>query len=380
MRILIDLRLLTKGGTTGIEEYTMQLITHLLDIDRKNEYLFFYNGIRKAPLPQKWLSRPNVGLANWYIPNKLFDAASFLFDQPKIDSFLKAGVIFSPHFNIISHTPKMPHAMTFHDLSFVHHPEFFPKRKQFWHWLQRYRQHAKSADRIIAVSEFTKWDLAEEFGIAPGKITTIYSGISSDLRPMPRTAPELELFAERMHLRRPFLLYLGTVEPRKNVSAAIRAFNILKSFDSFRDWQLVIAGNLGWLYQGVLREAGNSPYKRDIRFLGKVSVADKALLYNLAEIFIYPSFFEGFGFPPLEAQACGIPVIAADRTSLPEILGHSAELVNPWKIDDIVFAIRDFSLNRGKRERFISAGLENAKKFSWEKTASETLKCLEKAR
>ena len=364
MHILIDLRLLTKGGATGIEEYTTQLVGHLLTLDQKNKYTLFYNGLRKAPLPREWLERSNTSLVDRHIPNKLFDLLN-RFNLPKLDAIAKSDAIFSPHFNIISRDSEIPHVMTFHDLSFIHHPEFFPMRKKFWHWLQKYQDRAKRASRIIAVSEFTKWDLVECLNIKPEKIVTIYSGIQNELKPMPRKSQG-----------RPFMLYLGAIEPRKNVSAAIRAFNILKTSSKFRDWQFVIAGNFGWLYQDVLKESEQSPYRDDIRFIGKIHPSDRVFIYNLAELFIYPSFFEGFGFPPLEAQACGIPVVASDRTSLPEILGDSALLVNPWKIDDIVSAAQSIVFNPGERERLISAGFENVKRFNWVKTASKTLEVL----
>ena len=156
----------------------------------------------------------------------------------------------------------------------------------------------------------------------------------------------------------------------------IRAFNILKQDPTYKDFELVIAGQLGWLYEATLKEAKYSAVGADIRFLGKILWEERMLLYNLAHVFAYPSFFEGFGFQPLEAQACGVPVIASNRTSLPEVLGESAILVDPWKLDQIAGAMRLLIDNNEERERYILAGLENAKKFSWEKAGTETLKLL----
>jgi len=366
MRILIDLRLLTKGGMTGIEEYTVHLVGRLIAMDKTNEYVFFYNGLKKAPLPDKWLNK-NVSVINWNIPNKFFDLLN-QFNIPKLDKIIPVDAIFSPHFNIISHTQNTPHIMTFHDLSFMHHPEFFSARKKIWHWMQKYKDRAKKADRIIAVSEFTKWDLVERLGITPEKISVIYSGISPDIKPTPGT----------LGIKRPYMLYLGAIEPRKNVNAAIRAFNILKTMPGFSDWEFKIAGNFGWLYKGVLKEVSRSPYKNDIKFIGQIRSSDRAAIYTNAQLFIYPSFFEGFGFPPLEAQACGVPVIASNRTSLPEILGNSAILVNPWNIDEIVSAAKTIIYNPKERERLINAGFENSKKFNWENAAKKTLEIITK--
>ncbi len=116
-----------------------------------------------------------------------------------------------------------------------------------------------------------------------------------------------------------------------------------------------------------------SVWRDDIIFRGAVSGDERVLLYNLARVFVYPSFFEGFGFPPLEAQACGCPTVAADRTSLPEILGDSALLVNPWKVEDLAGAIKKAATDERERKRLIKNGLENARRFSWEKTAKQTL-------
>ena len=360
-KIIIDLRLLGKGGTSGIEEYTLSLVSELLKHDQANTFSLFYNGFRKVPLPADWL--PGTEIYDGMIPNKILEASSRFLSLPKVE-----------HFNIIA--TDLPHIVTFHDLSFVHHPGFFSNRQRLWHWLQNADETARRADKIIAVSEFTKSDLVELFHIGPEKIKVIYSGINKTFRKLPEGDSGLAAFKEKFKLHRPFILYLGTIEPRKNVISIIRAFNILKQDPTYKDFELVIAGQLGWLYEATLKEAKYSAVGADIRFLGKILWEERMLLYNLAHVFAYPSFFEGFGFQPLEAQACGVPVIASNRTSLPEVLGESAILVDPWKLDQIAGAMRLLIDNNEERERYILAGLENAKKFSWEKAGTETLKLL----
>ncbi|MDP1719233.1 MAG: glycosyltransferase family 1 protein, partial [bacterium] len=142
----------------------------------------------------------------------------------------------------------------------------------------------------------------------------------------------------------------------------------------FPDWQLVIAGRLGWLYSQVLKEARNSPYAADIIFLGGVESEERVSLYNSARVFVYPSFFEGFGFPPLEAQASGCPVIVANRTSLPEVLGDSALYVDPWKAGDLADQIRRLAGDARLRSELVARGIENAKKFDWRDSAAATIK------
>ncbi len=366
MRILADVRLLSRGGASGIEEYTRNLLQALFAADQENEYSLFYNGFRKEPLNLNVAPRPGSGtnIIDWRIPNKILDAGTRFFGWPTIDRLIKTDLVFSPHFNILK-TANAPRVVTFHDLSFLHHPYFFSAKQKFWHWLQNIQKQASEAAKIIAVSEFTKSDLVNLLNIPAEKVEVIYSGVAEDFRVIEK---------KELTGARPFFLSLGTLEPRKNVPAIIRAFNLLKQDALFADWQLVIAGKQGWIHRSIDREAEESPFRSDIVFTGMVKPKERVLLYNLAKVFVYPSFFEGFGFPPLEAQASGCPVVASDRTSLPEVLGKSALLIDPWRTEELAEAMREAALNHTTRERLIKTGFENASKFTWKKTAEETLK------
>lgn len=367
-KIIIDVRLLGKGGASGIEEYTRSLLDELFQTDKSNEYLLFYNGYRKVPLPLDWQTGHNV--YDGKIPNKALDMASRLFKYPKVESFLTGDLVFSPHFNILA--TNLPQVVTFHDLSFVHHPDFFSLRRNFWHWLQNIENTARQARKIIAVSEFTKSDLVELFHIKPENIEVIYSGINPIFKKIDIASADLGIFRKKHDLSRPFILYLGTIEPRKNIISIIRAFDVLKKNSRYQDFELIIAGQAGWLYEETLKLAGQSKAKNDIKFLGKILPGERVLLYNLASVFVYPSFFEGFGFPPLEAQACGVPVIASNRTSLPEVLGNSAILVDPWRLTEIVDGIKTLIDKQSQREELIQAGFLNTKKFTWGKATKAT--------
>lgn len=363
MKILTDVRLLARGGVSGIEEYTRNLLSALLAMDEENEHSFFYNGFRKHPLSSQ-LPLANSKVIDWHLPNRIFDFSTRFLSWPKVGKISGADLIFSPHFNFLE-KGDTPRVITFHDLSFLHHPYFFSWKQRAWHWLQNCRLQARRAEKIIAVSEFTRSDLVNTLGVPAEKIEIIYSGISEDFKIIDRFQP---LIAE------PFILYLGTIEPRKNIIALIRAFNLVKADSNFKNFKLILAGRKGWLYDNILREAHRSPYRTDIVFWGSVSHEEKIQLYNAAKVFVYPSFFEGFGFPPLEAQACGCPVIVADRTSLPEILGQSAIFLDPWRIGDLAGAIKKSVSDSVLRRSLISAGLKNAKRFSWKDTAAKTLR------
>jgi glycosyltransferase involved in cell wall biosynthesis len=330
------------------------------------------NSFRGAPLPAAWQEHVRCELTRWRIPNQLFDLSSRFLNVPAVDSYIKSDIVFSPHFNIL-HTRRTPRVVTFHDLSFLHHPDFFRARQNFWHWRQAYAEQARNASRIIAVSEFTKSDLVEKLHIPEEKIRVIYSGIDERLRRVPQSDTEYQDFIRAHSLDFPFILYLGTLEPRKNVEALVRAFSLLKQKQSFRDYRLIIAGRPGWLYGRTKRAAQTSPYRDHIIFWGEVLFNHKIFLYNLASAFVYPSFFEGFGFPPLEAQRCGTPVIVSDRTSLPEILTDSALYVNPWDVRALTEHLALLLIDDTLRHSLIKKGLTNSARFSWTRTTDATL-------
>lgn len=370
MSILIDVRLLSRGGFSGIHEYTRQIVEHLIELDQENRYQLFYSGFNKNPLPESWLGRKNVSIIDWKMPNKLLDLGSRT-NIFKIEKFIKTNLIFSPHFNILR--TNLPRVITFHDLSFIHHPYFFNFRQRLWHWLQDYQKQAKEAARIIADSEFTKSDLMNAFKIPEEKITVIYPGVNPEFKKLKPEDAGLKNFREKYKLDYPFVLYLGTLEPRKNIPAIIRTFSSIKTNPEFKNLKLILAGQPGWLYSDTLKEARNSPFKKGIVFWGKVENQDRIFLYNLCRVFVYPSFFEGFGFPPLEAQGCGAPVIVSNRTSLAETMTGSALLTDPWRIDEFSEKLKSILSDNTLRDNLINQGFQNAKRFSWNQTAKKTI-------
>jgi glycosyltransferase involved in cell wall biosynthesis len=294
--------------------------------------------------------------------------------RPFIDRLLGGVEVFwSPHFNFtsLSSGSKSPkQIITVHDLSFLRYPEFFSWRKNVWHRALAVKQSLLTADQIIAVSESTKNDIIELVGIAPEKIQVIYAGNNITVRAV--AEQEKTDFLTRHQLRGRFILYLGNIEPRKNISGLIEAYNLLRSNDErheFNDLKLVLAGGVGWKHRHIYQSWENSPYRQDIKFLGYVNQTDKEILYSLATLFAYPSFYEGFGFPPLEALSYGVPVVCSNISSLPEIVGKAAVTVNPFRIEQITSALQLALSDRQLREQLITAGYEQAKRFSWDKTA-----------
>lgn len=376
MRIFIDARLLTKGKTTGIEAYTHLLVDALLKIDSINEYIFFYNGFRKVPFPDEWRKK-NVKVIDKNISNKLLEVSFKFFHWPTIETFSHVDVIYSPHFNLLRTKNPEKRVITFHDCSFAVYPEFFPLRKQLWHWEQECGPQARHAGAVIAVSDFTKETLVRFLGVASEKIYAIHSGVNPFYKVLEKYSEEVLQFRKTHHLESSFLLSVGTFEPRKNYLLTIKIFSELKKKVEFRDLKLVLAGSMGWLTRSILKAIRTSSARDAIMIWETPTDEELRFLYNSASVFLYPSFFEGFGFPPLEAQACGCPVVASNRSSLPEVLQNSALLVDPWRVEEGTLAVEALLKDSEFRELYRARGFENIKRFLWEETAKKLLKIFE---
>lgn len=376
MNILIDARLLTRGHISGIEDYARGVINEMLLHHGEHNYAFFWNGIKKVDFPSSW-KLPNVTVIDWSIPNRILDILIRIFKWPKIDTIWPADVVWSPHFFLL---PKPKHAhriITLHDLSPKHFPKLYPPRKRLWHWQQNYSCQMQEADHLVAVSKFTRNDIINTFRIDEKKVTAIHSGINPFFKTIPKSDGDLKLFQQSNNLNHPYFLFVGTLEPRKNIVGIIRAFTIFKERTGLKDFSLIIVGKKGWLFNSIFQEARASFYASDIHFWGEATYDELRYLYNCAFGFLWPSLFEGFGHPPLEAQACGIPVIASNRSSIPEVLGDSALLVSPQNIEEIVVAMEQLVLHNEVRSELVKRGYENIKRFSWRATSDSLIKVIE---
>lgn len=373
MIIGIDIRVLGSGTKSGIEEYTENLLAHMLPIDKNIKFKLFHSSLKNNLNKYEWMKLPNVEVFSFRLPNKLLFGSSILFGRPRIDKLIGgADVFFSPHFLLAPLSADCKRVTTFHDLSYIRFREFFSWRRNLWHKVQTSLLGADNiSDKIIAVSQSTKNDIVEKYNFPSGKIKTIYSGISKSIfRPQEE---ELKLFKDRNNLPDEFILFVGKLEPRKNISGLIKAFNLLKGMQEFEKLNLVIAGSEGWLYENIYHEAEESPYRKNIIFKNYFKDEDRKFYYSLASVFVYPSFFEGFGFPPLEAMACKTPVVASFNSSLPEVVGEAGILVDPHNAVDISEAIKSILTDSGLRSLMVKKGLQRTQNFSWEKCAGETL-------
>jgi len=375
MKIGVDIRVLMDEYYSGVSEYAANLLSALFLIDKENEYKLFYNSWHNLDTRLNSWNRPQARVIGLHIPNKLFNYfCQKLFARPKIDQALGGVDIFwSPHFNFTSLSIKTKKVITVHDLSFLRYPEFFSVRKNFWHKALGVKRILQTADKIIAVSENTKNDIIELTGVSQDKVQVIYSGNNAVKREF--TSQETEEFFNKHKLSGRLMLYLGTIEPRKNISGLIAAYNELRlKNESLADVKLIMAGANGWKNKKIYSEWKNSPYQNDIIFLGYISQKEKKILYSKSVVFVYPSFYEGFGFPPLEAMTYGLPVVCANVSSLPEVVGDAALMINPFKPEEISGALKLILSDESLRQTLIKKGFARVTNFSWEKTAQEYLK------
>ncbi len=360
----------TQGG--GIGRYTRELIRALVAQSADHDFCFFSakpphhlpvpNPIpqaentrwRPAPVDERWLYRL------WYrlrlpLPVQMVTGRLDLFHSPDFVLPPAAG--------------RMPTLLTVHDLSFVHYPDTFPANLVAY--LNRVVPWSvRRATHILADSGATRRDLMDIWQVPSSKITVLYSGVNDAFRPV-TDGKMLTAVRQRYQLgHEPYLLSVGTVQPRKNYQMLIRAFRPIAE-----KWphNLIIAGGKGWLYQEMMAEAAKQGVDGRVRFIGFVDDVDLPALYSGADLFLFPSIYEGFGLPLLEAMGCGVPVITANISSLPEVAGAAAVQLSPHKQPDWSAAMADLLRDEDGRTRLIQAGFEQVKKFSWQRAAMELL-------
>jgi glycosyltransferase involved in cell wall biosynthesis len=384
MRIGIDARTILnpeKGEAIGVGHYTYQLIRHLLDMDKENEYVLFFDfHVREKDV--KKFTRPNTKIKFYpfsdykkYMPgaySELLGTATLT--KEKLDILHST----SPQSRIpIGYRGKC--VVTFHDLASYNQPQCYPKVKR-----AKFKTisslMAKKADKIIAVSNSTKEDIKKIFGIPEDRIKVIYSGLDRRFFDEPKVDSQKVL--DKYGISKKYILFLGTLEPIKNIVRLLEAFakfkedykKLNKQLSSSKfGYQLVLAGKRGWLSEEYQRIAKDRGIGKDIITTGYIVGDELVPLFKRSEFFIMPSLYEGFGMTVLEAFATGTPAILSKVSSLPEIAGDAACFINPIDTDEIASAMMKFATDENLRQDYRQKGLEQARKFDWEKCARETL-------
>ena len=365
MRIIIDAQPLLEP-LAGIGRYTRSLLEALAEIDSDNTYFLYYG----ASLRQGRANLPHFDNPNFQ--NKLirFSGKLFRFLTEKVRLFPVGSFLgdYDIYHGLNYYVPDLPFPsiVNIYDLSCVLFPHCFTRER-----LRdiRYKMNAsvKRAEKIITGSEAAKADIVNLLNVAGDRIEVTPLGVDKLFRPV--SDEKLTPLKKKYRLPERFILFVGTIEPRKNILRLVHAFHRLD-----RDISLVITGRKGWLFEEIFKEVKRLNLGERIIFLDFVSETDLPLLYNAASVFVYPSLYEGFGLPLLEAMACGAPVITSNKSSLPEIAGEAGILVNPEDAGEIREAIISVLDDDSMRQEMIRKGLERAKTFSWERCARETLR------
>lgn len=375
MRIGIDARWIFPQ-ISGIGRVTEKLIQHLGEIDRENSYFLFFNHPRLMDrYSRRWEKYPNLKPVP--APWGIFSPAGQV-RMPALIRKMGLDIFHSTNYFLPLLLWKTGMVATIHDLIPLKFPHFTPRAKKTrFNWVFRWilLRCSHRADRVITISLHTRDDLITELGLPAEKITVIHNGIDGKYRVLEKDRV-LGFCQEKLGSTSPFLLYVGRFDPYKNVAGLIRAF------DRFRrarkdEPRLVLAGHLDPRYPEAVETVRSLGLTDRVTFLEGVGEDDLICLYNAARILILPSLYEGFGLPPLEAMACGTPVIVSNRGSLPEVVGRAGLIIDPDREESISAAIGRLWDSESLRSELREKGLKRAKDFSWEKTARETLKVYE---
>lgn len=368
MKIGIDYTAALKQSG-GIGRYTRGLVTTLAQLDRHNRYTLLAPTDAPRTGLQTFQNCPNFSYKIYPLPERWLTIAWHRFYLPIPVEWLagQLDLFHSPNF-ILPPARYTKTLLTVHDLSFIRHPQgaIASLRK----WLNQVVPRSLArADHILADSESTKQDLLEIFNLKPADITVIGAGVEERFQPITDPAT-VALVRQRYHLPDPFVLGLGTLEPRKNFTGLIAAFGQSPVRETHH---LVIAGGKGWLYDDIFAAAQNSPVADRIHLIGFVADEDLPALYSLADIFAYPSHYEGFGIPVIEAMACGTAVVCANNSCLPEVAGNSALQVTATDTLALAEALAQLANNPDLREHAVREGFRQAQKFTWRAAAERLL-------
>lgn len=363
MRIGIDATALpTQLGGAGY--YIVNLIQTLTRVDQENEYVVFAKRIH-APLFQ--LSN-HTQIIRVPLASRVLRIAWEQTVLPRLARQFNLSVLHSPHYTMPL-LKTCPTVVTYHDMTFFLYPELHkPYKRIFFKLIVRLS--AGRAGAIIADSESTRRDILRILKPNAQHVFAIPLGVSEKFRRIDNVL-EIERIRSKFNLPERVVLYVGTLEPRKNLPVLVRTFKEL--VDRGSNYSLVIAGRKGWQYAEIFQTLENSGIQDRVIFLDYVPEIDLPFLYNAADLFVYPSLYEGFGLPVLEAMACGVPVITSNVSATPEIAGDAGLLVDPHDTDEWADAMHLVLTDRTLHDTLAHKGLERSKLFSWERTARETL-------
>jgi glycosyltransferase involved in cell wall biosynthesis len=374
MKIAINATLIDHDVKSGLQVYLENLLKGLAAIDENNEYSLLFTSLRRKKSQMPGPGNKNFSKHVLPCPDSRFPYKDFILNKVYLPCFLRSSsceIYHAPAGYSLPRINKIKKILTIHDLrSLTILDKSFPQD------IKSLKKAAKIADICIAVSECTKKDIIEYLGISQNKIKVIYLGVDDVFKPIDKE--KLNLVRQKYNINKKYFFSLGLV-PRKNIERLIKAFGIFKYKN---DFLLVIGGSnndVNWTNK--CRELVNKlKIQHRVIFIGYVPLEDLPFLYNASECFIFPSLYEGFGIPILEAMRCGVPVITSNVSSLPEIGQDAALYVDPYSEEDIARQMRRLIENKELNDALVKKGFDRANKFSWERMAQETLKIYEEVK
>ncbi|MHB1270924.1 MAG: glycosyltransferase family 4 protein [Thermoleophilia bacterium] len=353
---------------TGNETYVTNLIDGLLDSGTDHRFTIFFTHPEAA---KRWQHQhDNVKMISVHPAQPLIRIPlimPWLAWRNNIDC-LHVQYVGPPLMTV-------PLVATVHDISYEYFPEFFSK-KEIVRFKATVPFTARKARRVLTISNYSKQTLMEAYGIPEEKIVVTYLGVNSRYRPLENVLAKQGAVSQ-YGINGHYILSVGNLQPRKNMVRLIKAYTLLRNSQPQIDHKLVIVGKKAWKHDPILSFIRQSRWVDEIILTDYVSDQDLPAIYACADLFVYPSIYEGFGLPPLEAMACGTPVIVSDRTSLPEVVGNAGKMVNPYDVNELATAMAAILLEPAAASWFKNAGLKRARQFTWSKCATETLKVYE---
>lgn len=362
MRIAINTRFLLGEQLEGIGRYTYEVCKRLVAQRPQDEFIFFFD----RPFKEDFVLGNNVEPVV-LMPPARHPILWYLWFEWSVARALKkhkADVFFSPD-GYLSLRTKTPTLLTIHDLAFEHYPDQVPIVSRYYYPYYS-RRFCRKADTIVAVSEFTRKDIIKQYGTDGNKIRVCGNGCREGF--MPIGANDQEEIKKKYSEGKAYFLYVGAVHPRKNVHRLIEAFGRFKKRTG-SDVKLLIAGRFAWQTGPVKSAYDESNYQSDIHFLGFVPNDDLPKLMGSTLCFVYPSMFEGFGIPLLEAMHAEVPFITSYVSSMPEVAGKAGKLIDPLITDQIAIAMQEVYESENLQKKMIEIGRLQRQKYSWEKTA-----------
>ncbi len=374
MRFAINAHLVAFTGTyrqAGVSKYTELLINNLAALDQTDEFIIY---TAPGERPPEFAAAPNFKVKPSFLPTikppvrigweQFLAPAVLMRDRPDL---LHCPV------NVVPLAAPCPTVLTIHDLGFLRFPERYRKAKRLY-LTTATKLSARRAAHIITDAEAIRQEVIELLGVPPHKVTAVPLAADDRFGPI-HDAARLADFKREKELPEKFIFYVGTLEPRKNIPLLLRGFARLRQQrpDATAGVELVLGGAKGWLYDDIFRLIKELDLTAITRFPGYISDAELPLWYNVAQAMVYPSMYEGFGFPPLEALACGTPVITSNTSSLPEVVGEAGLQVGPDDVEGMANALARVLTEPGLRQELYQKGITQAAKFSYRETARRTL-------